>query len=760
MTRRTSDLSALPWQFGPVQRQPLAGRPADDRAAVTEWLPARVPGDVRADLIAAGRIPPLDTPEGIAAGAWVDDLDWWYRTTLPGGLAADEVAILEADGIDFYSAIWIDGQLLGAHAGMFSRRTAVLTPALLGPGPHELAIRIWGAGALPRGSNPPWRRAVRWLLGRVSPGTEYFPDRMLTPKAQFSFGWDFAPRVLSTGIWDEIRLVTVRGAYIEDLWVEAEPAGDEAPGGGAAGRVARVRVRANLRRWREGPLRAEVTVEPEGFDAPSARETFDLDLGSNFDLNLDLPAARLWWPWDQGESRLYRATVRLLDAEGVADEANRVVGARSVRREPRRDGNGWRFVVNGRPVTLRGANWVPADVLPGRVTGADYRRLLAQARAAGVNFLRVWGGGVREKAAFWETCDRLGIMAWQEFPLACAFLDHYPRGAAPDSAGDYLALLVAEVRGTIRALRNHPSLIAWCGGNEINPGRERQPLAAIRAVLAEEDPGRPWLPASPAPGDVHRWDVWHGLAPWTALEDETAGLVSEFGLQALPDPATVAEMFPDRAPADLADPRWPGRKAQIAKLLRYAGSDAAGPLDRAIDATQRAQAAGIQAGIEACRLRRANVAFWQFNEPWPAVTWAVVDRAGRPKAAYAALRRCFQPVLIAARFPWRQYAAGDAFASEVWLVNDGPAARAGCRAEAALDGAIVWARDAIDLPAAGATRIGEFAVELGAAPKMLTLQLSCAGETVAINAYDLAVHLPGRQPLRERILRWVADRLL
>lgn len=465
MSRRILDLSTLPWQFGRAERQPLGSQPVDDRASVAEWLPARVPGDVRADLIAAGRIPPVETPEGIAAGAWVDDHDWWYRAALPGVLAEDEIAVLEAEGIDFYSAIWLDGQRLATHAGMFSRQSIVLSPLLNAPGEHCLAIRVWGGGVLPRLPNPSWRRAARWLVGKVSPGTEYFPDRMATPKAQFSFGWDFAPRLLSTGIWDDIRLVVTRGAYIEDLWVQAEPVvergGDEERRrrGDEEMVSARFVVRLCVQRWQAGPLRAEVIIAAEGFSAPAKRETRDFNLG----LNLDLPSTRLWWPWDQGEPYLYRVTVRLLDEAGLLDEAEQVVGVRSVARAAFPDGGNWRWLINGRPVFLRGANWVPADVLPGRVTEADYARLLGMARDAGINFLRVWGGGVREKRAFWDNCDRLGIMAWQEFPLACAFLDHYPRDRA------YLDALAAEARGIVRGLRNHPSLIAWCGGNEINP---------------------------------------------------------------------------------------------------------------------------------------------------------------------------------------------------------------------------------------------------------------------------------------------------
>ncbi len=766
MARRILDLSSLPWQMGPVPRQPFGPRPADDRARVTEWLAARVPGDVRGDLIAAGRIPDVTTPEGIAAGAWADDCDWWYRVTLQGGYAEDEQVYLEADGIDYYSAIWLDGHRLAAHAGMFSRQVVPLSPWLNSDGPHELAIRIWGSSALPRQPNPPWRRAVRWLAGRLVPGIEYFPDRMLTPKAQFNFGWDFAPRLLSMGIWDEIRLVVTRGAYIEDLWVVGESLVDGTGGargvqeGGEEGHrqgPAQFTIRLTVRAGTTRPTKAEITISPENCPGPTHHQPLDLSLSLNLSLNLTLPSVRLWWPWDQGEPCLYRVTVRLLDEKGMLDEISRLTGVRSVRQQESSDGRGWGFAINGRPVFLRGANWVPADILPGRVTPADYHRLLSMARAAGINFLRIWGGGIREKEAFWELCNRMGIMAWQEFPLACAFLDHYPRDPA------YLETLAQEAQAMVRALRNHPALIAWCGGNEFNIAREQLPLGVISRAVAEGDGTRPFIPASPSPGEIHQWNVWHGFAPWTELAAEQAPMMNEFGMQALPTADTVAEMFPDGPPETLDDPRWAGRKAQIAKLRWYAGPQADAGLQAAIAATQRAQAIALQVGSEACRLRRGRctgVAFWQFNEPWPAVSWAVVDRYGRPKAACQTLQRCYQPILIAARFPWRHYRAGDTFAAEVWLVNDGPGPRARCCATATLDGQSVWTQEEVMLPAASAVRIGSFTIPLAAPPETLDLQLACGDEVLAANRYDLSVYLPGRQPLRARLMRWLADRLL
>ena len=392
-------------------------------------------------------------------------------------------------------------------------------------------------------------------------------------------------------------------------------------------------------------------------------------------------------------------------------------------------------------------------------------------------------------------------MAWHEFPLACAFLDHYPHDRA------YLDALAAEALGTVQALRNHPSLIAWCGGNEISPRRERLPLDALTRVLAEEDPARPWIPASPCDGALHHWQVWHGFAPWTDLAGLDAPFMSEFGLQALPAAATVAEMFAGAEPAALEDSRWAERKAQIAKLRHYAGLDAgpstgSGPeLAAATAATQRAQATALQVGIESCRLRRetlsgcaapredpltaemqrtwrrflrflrpsrllgkpprcGGVAFWQLNEPWPAVSWAVIDRSGRPKAACEMLRRAYQPILIAARFPWRRYAAGDVFHADIWLVNDGPAMWQGCCAEVLLDDTAVWTVTDVALPPASVSQIGELSVLLEHAPQAMVLDLRCGEMILASNRYDLAVHLPGRQPRRARAIHALGERLL
>lgn len=758
MSRLITDLAACAWQFGQAPRQPFSPAPRDDRAAVAEWLPARVPGDVRADLLAANRISSLDAPEDIAGASWVDEADWWYRAEIE--LSGSSVStILEADGIDYLSAVYLDGDLLAMHAGMFARQTVLLPARLASLGRHELAIRVWGAGALPRLPDSLARRAVRGLLYKLGVASEYFPDRMATPKAQFSYGWDFAPRVLSTGIWDDIRLVRCRGAYLERVHAVAEPLAerdDPTP--------VRWTMQLRVRRFDGRALRAVVELhDAEGQPIPLSESAFDLGDGEEPSFTFDSRPLARWWPWDQGEPRLHCLTVRLMDDAGMADEVTAEVGVRTVRRERLPSGAPWRFVVNGRPVFLRGANWVPADSLPGRVTNEDYARLIGLARSAGINFLRIWGGGIREKRGFWAQCNRLGIMAMQEFPLACAFLDHYPRNA------QYLAVLASEAEGMAVSLRNHPSLMAWCGGNEISPRRERLPLRTIEQVLAREDPKRPWLPASPSQGDVHQWDVWHGAAPWQSLAGQQPPFMSEFGLQALPGEETVRQMFPAGVPLSLDDDRWAGRKLQVAKLRHYAGPLPEGDLGAMIEVTQRTQAAALQAGIEACRLRRegsgsrhpcGGVAFWQWNEPWPAVSWSVIDRYGRPKGAFEMLRQSYQPVLVAARFERRKRQAGDPFRAELWWVNDGPERIDRCRVEARMGGYLVGAWDGVSLLPGSAGQIGSLECPVDTPPGSFELVCARDAEVIARNAYRLDVHLPPPQPLGAWLMRRAADLLL
>jgi beta-mannosidase len=270
-------------------------------------------------------------------------------------------------------------------------------------------------------------------------------------------------------------------------------------------------------------------------------------------------------------------------------------------------------VLNGAALRLHGVNWTSLDLLRGDPDEEKRcRGLLEAAVSAGVNAVRVWGGGGRERGFFYDLCDELGLLVWQELPIACVFLDHLPGDDA------FLALARGEAQGIIRQLRHHPCLFLWCGGNEWGPGRHRLLAQALSEVAAVENPGRRWLPASPGPGDSHNWRVWHGKAPPQDYASDSAPLLSEFGLAAPPDVATLASILPveNLWPPGAA---WERRQAQLDKLWHYAQGGDFGKdqrfatIEAFVQASQAAQARGLQSGIEAYRLRTdaAGAFIWQ-----------------------------------------------------------------------------------------------------------------------------------------------------
>jgi len=807
--RRQIDLASLAWQLGCVPQQPWRPEQPDgapfDLGQVREWLPASVPGDVHSDLLAAGRIPDPYLGDGLAACRWVEGVDWWYRARLPLGLAPGQRALLEFDGIDYLSAVFADGRELSRHEGMFSRQVIEVPADLAGRAEVELAVRIWGSDALPHYAKTWWERLWGAAAGLAQGSFLPFDDRLATLKTPMHFGWDFAPRLRAMGIWDGARLIVCNGVYVRDVQVQAEPLALPADPGPAA-----VRLRLEVDSDAQRAVLAQVSIHPASApDGAGWQFEFPLRLPagrSEHDLTLELPAARLWQPWERGEPYLYRLDVALEKAGSVRyrpEQTYTLRSDRSVRSLPEGptepvpldaittrfgvhrielrntdQGHPWRAVVNGEPLFLRGVNWTPPDALAGQAREERYAALLGQARAAGVNFVRVWGGGGRERQAFYDLCDELGLLVWQEFPIACVFLDHLPRRPA------YRALLRQEASGMVQTLRNHPSLFLWCGGNEWSPRRNRHAAAVLAETVATEDGVRPFIPASPGPGDAHHWLVWHGKAPLSAYRDEQASMVSEFGLQAVPAVASLRQFLG-------ADELWPAgagwqrHNAGLAKLQRYArwfeDDREPDPLARFVQASQRAQAAGLQVLIEHMRRRKgatSGLAVWQWNEPWPSICWSIIDYFGRPKLALETVQRVMQPLLVSLDYPLRAYAAGDLLVATVWVVNDGLAAVDGCwlrvslewegkRGKEGKDGGGREAGGGVTLlelpcvvPANAAQPLSKLALRLPAGFSHLRLELRRGNSLLAYNVYDLRFHDAGPDSVGQAVRRRIVDLIL
>lgn len=730
---------ALKWEFGQVPQIPFDAPRANDMTAVKLWRTAAAPGNVRLDLLAHGLIPDPFDHEQTEASAWVDGADWWYKTRVALPLQPGQRAFVRFHGIDYLSAIFVNGAEVSRHAGMFSRQTVELTDWLQ-DGACELAVRLWGSNALPQrrltALQTLWQRLASPVYGGWA---GIYPHRSAALKTQMSFGWDFAPRILTTGIWDRVETIITGPTFIEDCRVAVAPSGQ-----------GKAILSLNSRTPQPETVQLTVTV-PDGSRFKVQSSTSNLKPETlNLKLEFTVPEPQLWQPWDLGEPHLYTLTAEISGSDSVATR----FGIRSVEL---RD---WQFQLNGQPEFIRGLNWVPADSFPGRVSRADYAELLKLAKESGANMLRVWGGGLREKQDFYDLCDELGLLVWQEFPFACMFLGTFPRDRT------FLAQVEQESTEIVRQINNHPSVVAWCGGNEFSPRRNKALIRTLARSIENTDIGsRPFIPASPSKGDSHNWDVWHGEMPFWAYRREPARFLSEFGLQALPNRQTLTTM--------LADPtqNWESCNGDTPKLMRYlrlflpqAKRESPDPddLDELIEASQRAQAAALQTAIEHMRRRKAQtggVMVWQFNEPWPAISWAVVDYFRRPKLAYHLLKKWFNPLLISLDFePGLRRQAGDLFKAAMWGINDSPEEKEG-EILVELDGAVIF-KQKTTLRPCSAVRVGDISHRLQQEPERISVLWVEDGHTAARNSYDLTWvdTTPVNRWLRLR--RWVADWVL
>jgi beta-mannosidase len=568
------------------------------------------------------------------------------------------------------------------------------------------------------------------------------------------FGWDFSPDLPSMGIWDDAELLVTGDVFIRDLLVR--PIFHDDPEGA-------VDLAVTIELDARGYSEVDIGLNLYGFncDALPVVERFRTNLRrgqQQLNFNLQVPEPLLWWPWDQGEPNLYGLLVTVRRRVELLDSQSQTIGLRQIRLEPNPDAPStpaehseedilpWVFVINGQRTFLRGANWVPASIFPGQVTAEDYQALLDLARQANMNALRVWGGGLREKAAFYDLCNRMGLLVWQEFPFACAFFTRYPQ------SDDYLELVDQEARAIVRTLRHHPSLVLWCGGNEFDPARNEALVETLAAVVTDQDPGCPFVAASPTGGDHHSWHVWHGFAPASTYREEKAPFVSEFGLQAPP----VAESLRQFIPEDKLwppGPTWIHHNADLTKLWRYAapflesGSPDQVTLDEFLVASQRAQAHGLQVAIEHHRRRKyacGGCLLWQFNTPWPAIEWAIIDHYRRPKLAYQVVQRLYAPVLVSLEYPLVAYKEGSKFWAPVWVINDRPEPLPDCHLEITLetdDGdSLLRYEQTLDLAADSAAIVARLRWTLPAGARWARCRLQQGDETLSFNEYDLSVH--------------------
>jgi beta-mannosidase len=630
----------------------------------TEWHPATVPGDVHLDLLQNQLIPDPFYRDNEAKLQWIQDADWEYRTTVtatPALLSRGHVDLV-FDGLDAYAEVSVNGHPVLSADNMF-RAWRVDAKQFLRPGANELIVFF----------PSPIKVAERIALTDKWRGQTPAPDKTYLRKAAYEYGWDWGPIFVTSGIWRPAHLEAWDEARIDNLYIrqrEITPA------------LARIDAQVNIFAAKAAKATIAVTYE-QGDKSREIRTQTSLVPGMNHVvLPVEIAYPALWYPAGYGEQPLYTWTAKLSMESREADAAVTRNGLRSIvlRRDKDPWGRSFEFVVNGIPVFAKGADVIPFDSFPSRVTTAQYHRILQSARDANMNMIRHWGGGYYETDAFYQMCDELGIMVWQDF----MFGNDWQPGAY-----SFREQVAKEAEYQVTRLRNHPSIVVWCGNNETEESLswDKNKLAkaldakgqvriwqdylllfssTLPRIIERLNPETPYWPSSPsadyeddlgpdqASGDQHDWSVWHGRVPFTEYEQHHFRFLTEYGFQSFPELRTIAAFT---EPADRTSIFTPVMLAHQKNnegnsiIHDYLLKDYTEPKDfpSFLYVSQVLQAEGIKIGAEHMRRERPRTMgsiFWQLNDCWPVASWSSIDYYGRWKALQYYARRFYAPVLV------------------------------------------------------------------------------------------------------------------
>ena len=634
----------------------------------TLWSDAKVPGTVHQDLLNHNRIPNPFYGMNEEAVQWVENEDWMYRTSFVVNeqQLSRDAAVLEMDGLDTYADVFLNGALILRSDNMFVGHKIEVKPVLRKGVNHLLvSFRSPVKEVLPQlqtngfdypasNDHSPWRTSV------------------YTRKAPYSYGWDWGIRLATCGIWRPVRLVFSDVARIEDYYVCQDVVTQA---------KADVDNRLEINNVTSSTVSALLKVDYHYSDSDTKeiKKQIELRPGANtVSLPVSIEKPHLWMPNGWGEPSLYKFTASLsVDGVEIAKQ-ERNVGLRTVRVVMDDDeyGKSFYFVVNGKPMFAKGANFIPDDALLPNVTPERYKRIFEDVKAANMNMLRVWGGGIYEDDEFYDEADRNGILIWQDFMFACSSYPHDPQ---------FVGRVEAEAEYNIKRLRGHASLAMWCGNNEIYEamrywgwqrkysaeafaGMERGYDVLFRGLLPKMverlDNGRSYMHSSPSEAnwgrpdswktaDSHNWGTWHGRKPFESFDTDVPRFMSEYGFQAFPEMKTI-RTFAEEKDFELESPVMNAhQKADIGNALikQTMGLYYKVPekFEDLVYVGLVLQGQGMRHGIEAHRRNRPycmGSLFWQLNDSWPVVSWSGIDYYGNWKALMYQSKRAFAPILI------------------------------------------------------------------------------------------------------------------
>jgi beta-mannosidase len=664
----TSRVLDAKWEFRAVSKT--------DKADLQDWHPAQVPGVVQTDLLKDGLIPDPFYQDNDTRLQWIGLTDWEYRTTFQADaatLSRDHVDFV-FEGLDTYADVYLNDQAI-LHADNMFRRWRVPVKSLLKAGPNTLRVVFRS----PIESMIPKVKALPYILPSVTTNNtgneENVATAPYTRKAGYQYGWDWGPRYVTEGIWQPIRVETWDALRIENLHIQQQTINKD---------IAAVSAEFNIEASRSIPANIEITYgQLSGAPFPVIRQGIQLVPGVNrISVPIHIENPKLWYPNGYGAQDRYQFSAVVRTGRDVAANASLKTGLRSIelRREVTKTGKSFSFVVNGISVFAKGADVIPFDSFPNRVTPEIHRQILEAARDAHMNMVREWGGGYYESDDFYDICDELGILVWQEFMFGG---DMVPGGA------DFQNSVKQEAIDQVTRLREHPSVVLWCGNNEIETGwvhwgdrqifkeavspTDREKVwtdyvvlfhGILSDVVQQYGDGVPYWGSSPSAnfenppdsqtdGDMHYWQVWHALAPIEMYTQQFPRFMSEYGFQSFPEMRTIRafakpeDMNIRSATMQDHQKNHGGNERILSYMLRWYPE----PKDFAsfVYLSQVLQAEAIKVGAEHLRRQMPNTMgslYWQLNDCWPVASWASIDYYGRWKALQYYAKRFYDDVIV------------------------------------------------------------------------------------------------------------------
>jgi len=603
---------------------------------------------------------------------WVDKKNWEFKTSFEvnSSILKNEFVELEFVGLDTYADIYLNEENILSTNNMFIN-WKVDCKDYLKIGNNELKIVFKS----PINEGLEKRDKLPYLL----PGAENDQSELgglgdkkvcvFTRKAQYHFGWDWGPRLVSIGIWRDIKLNYWNKARIEDLYIEQINIDSN-----QANLIAHIKINSSLIQ------QIDFNFKVDGNNLEDRK--LKLKKGLNkLSIPLNITNPELWWTNGLGNQKLYSIEAQLTINNTTISSSKLDIGLRTLEliREKDDSGRTFKFKLNGRAVFMKGANYIPQDIFLSRVDSSQYEHLIKSAAQANFNMLRVWGGGIYEKELFYDLCDKYGILVWQDFMFACAMYPGNP---------EFLENVSKEARKNIIRLRNHPSIALWCGDNEIlsawnrwgwkenvleNQGKEKVDIIwnaydtlfhnILPSIVKELDPKTEYWSSSPSSGigelenhksgDMHYWGVWWAKEPFSEYKNNIGRFMSEYGFQSFPEMKTINKYTKPEDHDINSEVMKSHQRSSIGNvtILEYMNRDYKKPKDfpMFVYVNHLLQAEGIKTAIEAHRRSMPycmGSLYWQLNDCWPVASWSGIDYYGNWKALHYFVRNSFKNILV------------------------------------------------------------------------------------------------------------------